>query len=266
MTASTTAKTAANPSKEKAVLEARKRKQTPSVFKLRNRRNTPIVFSLDDVKEILDKRRTAAEEEKREQATKKATTKKATIDADMPQESRVLGAASLADILGFNPAAGRGADMEEASVPAKFKKYFKALTELRDRVREGLSLHTSETLRKSSKEESGDLSGYGQHMADAGSDSAERDFALSLVSNEQELLYEIEEALKRIREGTYGVCEITGVPIDKERLMAVPFTRYSLEGQRELESNRRRSRSAVGGGIFSDASEESSLTEDEGDS
>ncbi len=260
-------KSATSPSKEKAVLDARKRKQTPSIFKIRNRRNTPIVFTLDDVKEILDKRRQTATEAKSEKAkTKAGSARKATVAGDAPQENRVLGAASLADILGFNPAAPRGAEAEEASIPAKFKKFHKALIELRDRVRDGLSLHTSETLRKSSKDESGDLSGYGQHMADAGSDSADRDFALSLVSNEQELLFEIEEALKRMREGNYGNCEITGEPIDKERLLAVPFTRYSLEGQRQLESNRRRSRAMVGGGIFSDASEESSLTEDDGDS
>lgn len=259
-------KATAGPSKEKAVLDARKRKQTPSVFKIRNRRNTPIVFTLDDVKEILDKRRQTAAETKEETAKTKAAAKKATVAEDMPQENRVLGAASLADILGFNPAGPRQDEVEAESIAPKFKKFHKALIELRDRVRDGLNLHTSETLRKSSKDESGDLSGYGQHMADAGSDSADRDFALSLVSNEQELLYEIEEALKRIRNGTYGNCEITGEPIDKERLLAVPFTRHSLEGQRQLESNRRRSRAMVGGGIFSDASEESSLTEDEGDS
>jgi RNA polymerase-binding transcription factor DksA len=77
-------------------------------------------------------------------------------------------------------------------------------------------------------------------MADAGTDSFDRDFALSMVSSEQEALYEIDEAIRRIREGNYGVCEITGKPISRERLKAVPFTRYSVEGQREIEKGRRR--------------------------
>ena len=75
-------------------------------------------------------------------------------------------------------------------------------------------------------------------MADGGTESFDRDFALSLVSSEQEALQEIESAIRRIMNGSYGVCEITGETIKKERLTAVPFTRYSLEGQRQLEKNK----------------------------
>ncbi len=75
-------------------------------------------------------------------------------------------------------------------------------------------------------------------MADSGTENFDRDFVLSLVSSEQEALSEIEAAIKRIANGTYGVCEITGKPIKKERLQAVPFTRHSLEGQRQLESSK----------------------------
>ncbi len=91
-------------------------------------------------------------------------------------------------------------------------------------------------------------------MADAGTDTFDRDFALSLVSNEQEALSEIEAAIKRIRDGTYGICEITAKPISKERLLAVPFTRYSAEAQKQIERNRHHSRTQAG--LFGESGEE----------
>jgi RNA polymerase-binding transcription factor DksA len=107
-------------------------------------------------------------------------------------------------------------------------------------------LHSEETLKRSSKDDAGDLSSYGQHMADAGTDTFDRDFALSLVSSEQEALGEIDAAIKRIKDGSYGVCEITQEPIARDRLLAVPFTRYSANAQKELERNRHRSRTQAG--------------------
>ena len=114
-------------------------------------------------------------------------------------------------------------------------KYYKLLMELRIHVSDEISLHTADTLNHSSRDDAGDLSSYGNHDADAGTDTFDRDFALSLVSNEQEALNEIEEAIMRIKEGSYGVCEITGKPIPAARLVAVPFARYSVEGQAEYE-------------------------------
>jgi len=78
---------------------------------------------------------------------------------------------------------------------------------------------------------------FSLHMADAGTDEFDRDFALSMISSDQNALYEIEEALRRIRAGTYGVCELTGKPIEAERLAAIPWTRFSAEAQRELEQS-----------------------------
>jgi RNA polymerase-binding transcription factor DksA len=80
-----------------------------------------------------------------------------------------------------------------------------------------------------------DTSAFGMHQADAGSDAYDRDFALSMLSKEQGSLYEIDEALKRIEDGTYGFCEICEKPIKHERLEALPFTRTTVECQAELE-------------------------------
>ncbi|HWN96540.1 MAG TPA: TraR/DksA C4-type zinc finger protein [Methylomirabilota bacterium] len=78
---------------------------------------------------------------------------------------------------------------------------------------------------------------FSLHMADAGTDEFDRDFALSMISSDQNALYEIEAALSRIRSGGYGICELTGKPIEEERLAAIPWTRYSADAQRELEAS-----------------------------
>src|SRR5206468_4518133 len=76
---------------------------------------------------------------------------------------------------------------------------------------------------------------YSMHMADAGTDEFDRDFALSMMSSEQNALYEIEEAINRIRDGTYGICELTGKRIEPQRLEAIPWTRFSAEAEKQLE-------------------------------
>jgi RNA polymerase-binding transcription factor DksA len=164
--------------------------------------------------------------------------------ADKPVAPTKVKAASLADILGFNPRSKAShAESEEDAIPEKFKRYYKLLIELRNHVTGQVDQHSEETLKRSAKEDSGDLSSYG---TDGGTDSFDRDFALSLVANEQEALAEIEAAIQRIKSGTYGVCEHTEKPISKERLLAVPFTRYTAEAMKEIEKTRYRVRGQTG--------------------
>ena len=82
------------------------------------------------------------------------------------------------------------------------------------------------------------LSNLPLHMADMGTDNYEQEFTLSLVENDRKLLHEINVALTKIRDGTYGICEGTGKPISKARLEAQPWARYSIEYARELERRR----------------------------
>jgi DnaK suppressor protein len=219
-----------------------------------------IAFSLDEVREIAKKNETQVETSAKAGKNGKpgAATKQASPAAEMkPAKPHHVKTASLADILGFNPTRGKKAPaamVDESEVPEKFRRYYRLLLELRHHVLTQLGEHTEETLLKSAKDDSGDLSGYGQHMADAGTDTFDRDFALSLVSNEQEALSEIEAAIKRIHAGTYGICETTQKPIAKERLLAVPFTRYSTEAKKEVE--RHSHRSIERGGLFGDGAEE----------
>jgi len=109
--------------------------------------------------------------------------------------------------------------------------------ELRDNLVESMHGVAKDTLR--SRAEGSEASAFGMHQADAGSDSYDRDFALSLLSQEQDALYEIDEALKRIEFGTYGVCEMSGKVIKRERLEALPFARYTVECQAEVERQKK---------------------------
>jgi RNA polymerase-binding transcription factor DksA len=216
----------------------------------------PIAFSLDEVRAIA-KTVTAKAESTAKSAKVAVKPSSAAMAAalEKPVKPNHIKAASLADILGFNPKRTKAADViEEKGVPEKYKRYHKLLIDLRKHLTEGIERHSEETLKRSVKDDAGDLSSYGQHMADAGTDTFDRDFALSLVSNEQEALSEIEAAIKRIRDGTYGICEITAKPISKDRLLAVPFTRYSAEAQKQIERNRHHSRTQAG--LFGEAGEE----------
>ncbi len=92
-----------------------------------------------------------------------------------------------------------------------------------------------EALKKSRLDASGDLSSMPIHMADLGSDNFEQEFALGLLDSEVQLLREIDDALGRIEEGSYGVCEGTGEQITKARLEAKPWARYCVEYARKVE-------------------------------
>ena len=128
--------------------------------------------------------------------------------------------AATPDVLG-NPAAAK------EKIRPKFRVYYDRLNRLRaDLVRR------HETLARQALEEKPN---YGTHMADAGTDTYDRDLVLGLASSDQEALYEIDEALDRVRNGTYGICELTGKAIEPERLEAIPWTRFTAEAEAELE-------------------------------
>lgn len=116
----------------------------------------------------------------------------------------------------------------------------KRLLELRDHILDQMQGVAQDSLRAKTQEAS---SAFGMHQADAGSDAYEKDFALSLLSQEQDALYEIEEALKRLESSSYGICEMSGEMIPVERLEAIPFARYTVEYQSKFEKeNRSRNR------------------------
>jgi RNA polymerase-binding transcription factor DksA len=120
------------------------------------------------------------------------------------------------------------------------KKQKAKLLQLRDSLLDAMLGVSRDTLR--ARAEGSEASAFGMHQADAGSDAYDRDFALSLLSQEQDALYEIEEALKRIDGGTYGICEMSGKPIPHARLEAIPFARYTVECQTLIEKQKKATR------------------------
>lgn len=90
-------------------------------------------------------------------------------------------------------------------------------------------------IKKSQKDAAGDISGYTFHMADVATDTYDREFSLGLASNERRFLYELDDALKKIGEGTFGVCEDCESLIPKTRLKAIPYARLCIKCQEKRE-------------------------------
>lgn len=120
-----------------------------------------------------------------------------------------------------------GKPRSQRRVPAKWAEANRHLLELLDTLGRRRSELAQDALEEKPT--------FSTHMADAGTDTYDRDVALGLLSAEQDALYEIEEALERIRNGTYGICELTGRPIEPARLAAIPWTRFTAEAEQRLE-------------------------------
>lgn len=135
--------------------------------------------------------------------------------------------ATAASILG-HPVSKTGI-ADPKKVKAEWQKYYQHLIDLREQLRRQMDGLAQESAQE--------LAGYSLHMADSGTDNFDRDFALSLLSSDQDAIYEIEEALKRIEKKTYGVCELTGKSIPRARLEAIPWTRFTVEAQAQLEKD-----------------------------
>jgi RNA polymerase-binding transcription factor DksA len=152
-----------------------------------------------------------------------------------PGKGKPRASATTAAILGHLPKNAQANNTKASSVAVsrnarikpEWAKYYQNLLELRERL-----LQQMNGLAKESAEE---MSSYSLHMADSGTDNFDRDFALSLLSSDQDAIYEIEEALKRIEKDTYGICELTTKPIPRARLDAIPWTRFTVEAQAQLE-------------------------------
>ncbi|MBI3875326.1 MAG: TraR/DksA C4-type zinc finger protein [Verrucomicrobia bacterium] len=165
--------------------------------------------------------------------TNKKTPAAKKAPAPAVRKGRSVGAASAAAILGIGPVKKtavvkpRYTPNGKAKVRKEWQRYYDTLLDLRDRL-----LNQMSGLAKESAEQ---MASYSLHMADSGTDNFDRDFALSLLSSDQDAIYEIEEALKRIEKGTYGVCELTGKNIPSARLEAIPWARFTVEAQAQLE-------------------------------
>lgn len=177
-------------------------------------------------------------------AKKKAARKSSLVDTPPPPaKPKPKFVPPAPDIIAKSPSGGMG------SHSASFiKKQQQRLLDLRDMLLDSVSGMSRDTIRNAP--EGSEASGSGQHQGDAGSDAYDRDFALSVLAKEQDALYEIEQALYRIKAGSYGNCEISNHKIPTARLEAIPFARLTVECQAQWEKeygNRRfRSSNEVG--------------------
>src|SRR5690606_36192153 len=127
----------------------------------------PTGFTLDEVRSIAKSNTSKSTEDKPSTKGKSAAAAKTLATAQKPVKPNHVKAASLADILGFDPSKRSAkAPVAEKPVPEKFKRYHKLLLELREHLTGKIDQHSEETLKRSSKDDAGDLSSYGQHMAD----------------------------------------------------------------------------------------------------
>ena len=168
-------------------------------------------------------------------STKKSSGKKRSarpVRPARPAAKVKTHAATAASILGRPIAKSGAVSARNGAGPVKIKsewqKYYTTLMDLRERL-----VAQMNGLAKESAEE---MAGYSLHMADSGTDNFDRDFALSLLSSDQDAMYEIEEALKRIEKNTFGICELTGKQIPRARLEAIPWTRFTVEAQASLNA------------------------------
>jgi len=157
------------------------------------------------------------------------TTKKKDTSKKVPTGHKPHGSATAATILG-RPVSSPEVKVKkngEVKIKSEWLKFYHRLLELREQL--------TRQMNGLAKESAQEMAGYSLHMADSGTDNFDLDFALSLLSSDQDAVYEIEEALKRIEKNTYGICELTGKQIPKTRLEAIPWTRFTVQAQAQLE-------------------------------
>lgn len=123
------------------------------------------------------------------------------------------------------------------------ERFARRLDEEQERLRQQRA-ELEESARRTIRDSSGDLSAYAFHMADLGTDAMEREQNLMLAAAISRTLDDIEEALRKIRAGEYGICETCGEAINSKRLDALPYARFCLGCQEELD--RRRDSSGAG--------------------
>ena len=119
------------------------------------------------------------------------------------------------------------------------ERFKKILLQIRKKIAGDLEHLEGDSLKTNQRDASGDLSGYSFHMADMATDNFDREFTLGLASNEQQILNRIDAALRRIEEGTYGICENCSKPISQKRLLAMPHAHLCIKCQ-ELEEKQKR--------------------------
>lgn len=164
-------------------------------------------------------------------AARKAPPRAARSTAKRPPKPRNVTAAALVAVSPLRTTARKLS-------PKDIAQFRELLLEKRAELAGDVMTLQNEALNKNRQDAAGDLSSMPIHMADLGSDNYEKEFTLGLIEGEREILRQIDAALSRIKDGTYGICEATGRPISKARLKARPWAKYCYEYVLAQESGR----------------------------
>ncbi len=120
----------------------------------------------------------------------------------------------------------------------ELEHYKKLLLKKREELLNEIEYIKENSFKKTMKESSGEISAYNFHMADQATDANEREKAFMFAYREDRLIYHIDRALERIKNGTYGLCQECGKPISKDRLEAVPHARLCIECKSKEEQSK----------------------------
>lgn len=173
-------------------------------------------------------KKTAAKKAVAKKATaKKAPKKKAAVKKTAPKK-KVSKKAESVVASGGSPLSGKIARNKHFKVK-ELREQLNRLLLLRERVSGEIFSISRDSLSPTERDPS---------LSDQGTDTFDREFALNQLSSEQDVLFEIDEAIRRLENGTYGICEMSGEPINIERLQALPYVRYSITAQSEIEKGR----------------------------
>lgn len=202
--------------KKKATKKAGTRaKKSTSRKKTAKKAATPKAGSRKSVKKASSARKTGSRKASAKAAGKPATPTPATS----PDKS-----AGTAPTQSPRPAV-RGSGLRSNEI----ERLRRLLLEKRAEILGDVTTLHDEAFSRNRADRGGDLSNMPIHMADLGTDNYEQEFTLGLLESERAILHEIDEALQRIENGTYGICAATGQPIGKARLLATPWTKYCYD-------------------------------------
>ena len=157
---------------------------------------------------------------------KKATVKKAAVKKNAPVKKKNTSRKTAGTLSGKIA-------RNKYLTKKQLKEQLNRLLDLRERVTGEISSINRDSLSQNERDPS---------LSDQGTDTFDREFALNQLSSEQDILFEIDEAIRRIENGTYGICEMTNEQINIERLEALPYVRHSIKAQSELEKGHHRYR------------------------
>jgi len=169
-------------------------------------------------------KKTAKKAPAKKAAAKKAPSKKAPAKKASVKKAPVKKAESVV-VSGGIPLSGKIARNKHFKVK-QLRDQLDRLLLLRERVSGEISSISRDSLSQTERDPS---------LSDQGTDTFDREFALNQLSSEQDVLFEIDAAIRRLEDGSYGICEISGNPINLERLQALPYVRYTIATQSELE-------------------------------